>query len=180
MNAQGHHDQTHNGYPAAGQYTYPEVQNGAMAYSSGNIAGFDASAYSSEEAKPNIEAQLHHAVAHDPSMASQAQASNFLAAFQSPTQVNNGFQQSPQQANFPQAGPAAWRHFTNSMMTNVSGQEYMPNPAGALMALSGGKAGEMDIATAAMGNFPMPNDGSAQPWPLLQYTHGNGDGHGDQ
>lgn len=179
---QGHQDQTHSSYSAGGQYTYPDVQNGGMAYSSGNMAGFDTSAYSSEESKPNIEAQLH-AAAQNASMVSQPQPTNFMAAFQSPpnthTQVNNGFQQSPQQqANFPQAGPAAWRHFANSMVTNVSGQEYMQTPTGALMALSGGKAGDgstMDIATATMGNVPMPADGSTQPWPLLQYAGANGE-----
>ncbi|KAK4504236.1 hypothetical protein PRZ48_005152 [Zasmidium cellare] len=179
MNGQhGHQDQSQN-YPASGAYTYPGVQNGAMAYTQNNMAAYDTSAYSSEEAKPNIEAQLH-AAAQEAAMSSQPQTSNFLAAFQSPTAQVNGFQQSPQQANYPQAGPAAWRHFTNAMMTNVSGQEYIQTPAGALMALSGGKAGDGSIdlaATATMGNIPMPNDGTTQPWPLLQYTGGNGEGH---
>lgn len=176
MNAQqGHQEQARApSYPGTASYTYPGVQNGAMAYAQGTMGGYDSAAYSSEEAKPNIEAQLQ-AAAHE------AQASNFMAAFQSPTApVNgNGFQQSPQQAEYPQAGPAAWRHFANSMMTNVSGQEYLQTPAGALMALSGGKSGDgsMDIATATMGNIAIPNDGSTQPWPLLQYTGGPGDGH---
>ena len=144
------------------------------------MAGFDGSAYSSEDVKPTIE-QLG---VHNPSMTPQSHQPNFLTPFQSPhTQDNNGYhQQSPHTANLNgQSGPVAWRNFATSMMTNMSGQEYMTS-AGALMALSGGKPADasMDMTAAnfaAMDNMQMPpTDINSQPWPLIHYHNGAGNG----
>ena len=71
----------------------------------------------------------------------------------------------------------AWRNFATSMMTNMSGPEYMTS-AGALMALSGGKPADasMDMAAAnfaAMDNMQLAQpDMNNQTWPLIHYHNG--------
>lgn len=173
-------DQTHNNYPPQ-NFAYahahpPAPTSNGMYNTQANIA-FDSSAYTTEESKPNIEAELVASMAQQ--QAQQPAPTNFMAAFQSPNpQVTNGFQHSPQTATlngpaYPQAGPAAWRHFTDSMMTTVNGPDYNL-PAGALISLNGKSAdGSTDMAAMSMGNMPLPTgDASGQPWPLIHYTGG--------
>ncbi|KAF7191185.1 Transcriptional activator protein acu-15 [Pseudocercospora fuligena] len=165
-------DQSQNNYPPqsfAYAHAHPPAQN-----SNGIYNTFDGSGYSGEEAKPNIEAELVASMAQQ--QAQQPAPTNFMAAFQSPNpQVSNGFQQSPQTATmnsvqaYPQAGPAAWRHFADSMMTNVAGDYNLP--AGALMSLTGKSDGSGDMTGMTMGNIPLPTgDANGQPWPLIHYN----------
>lgn len=165
-------DQSQNNYPPqsfAYAHAHPPAQN-----SNGIYTTFDGSGYSGEEAKPNIEAELVASMAQQ--QAQQPAPTNFMAAFQSPNpQVSNGFQQSPQTATmnsvqaYPQAGPAAWRHFADSMMTNVAGDYNLP--AGALMSLTGKSDGSGDLTGMTMGNIPLPTgDANGQPWPLIHYN----------
>ncbi|CAK1357813.1 unnamed protein product [Cercospora beticola] len=179
-NTHAHADQSH-AYSQSGQYTYPSAHENGV-YPQASINGYSQSAYA-EDSKPNIEDQLLQAT----SIAQQAQqvnANNFMAAYQAAsTAETNGYHQTPTTAGmndqtYPQAGPAAWRHFADSI-PNLGGHEYM-NSAASLMALGGGKHtdGTDMVAAAQMSHMHLPHaDGVQAPWPLLHYTGGN-NGHG--
>ncbi|CAK4034358.1 Activator of stress 1 [Lecanosticta acicola] len=181
---QGHASQGPATYPPPTQYPYGTAQPNGIPYATTTPAGFDTAAYPSDQ-KPDMEAEL---AAHTASIATPQQPvpSNFMQAISSPAPGSSGFQQPPQvavmngQAAFPQSGPAAWRHFADNMMTNVSGQDYM-NSAGALMAMSAGKPDASvlpsEMAVATMGNFQVPAGDPNQPWPLIHYNGGSGHSH---
>ena len=153
---------------------YPDPQNTSMPpYASASLQAYNNSTYSDADMKPNIEAQLNaglqYANAHP-----QPTPPTFNAHVP-PPQNQNGFQGATAP---PQAGPTAWRNFTEGMMTNMpSGSDY----AQTLMALQNpsqqGKDGtpEMHSATnltmAALGGLqapPQTHDGG-QMWPLIHY-----------
>ena len=179
------HSQTPAPYLSASHY-YQETQPGAMQPYMGS---FEPSYSSAEDMKPNVNAQLstHNVIPHpqvshpQPAQRShhgsqltphQAPA-NFMAAFQ-PPQGQNGFHTPAHATSMQQSGPAAWRHFTDTMSSNLGAQEYM-NSANALMAMQGDKQHGMDMAAAnvaSMGALHMPQDGQ-QPWPLI-YNAGDG------
>lgn len=179
-------------YPS-GSHFYQEAQaTPVQSY----MGSFDPAAYNAEDMKPSIHAQLnaHNVVAHPQvshqqpaqqshhgsQMTQQQAPPSFMAAFQPPT-GQNGFHAATPGVNMQHAGPAAWRHFTDNMVTNMSGQDYM-NSANALMALQGDKGQHgMDMAAvnvATMGGLHMAPDGQQQqqPWPMIYNTGGAIDG----
>ncbi|USW48969.1 hypothetical protein Slin15195_G022880 [Septoria linicola] len=188
----GHDEQTHN-YQQNSQYGYPPAhENGVYAQSTMN--GYDQSACGGDT-KPNIEDQLLQATSLAQQQAAQATQlvqqpgpASYLAAFQSSTsQASDGYHQSTaglsdHSAAYPQAGPAAWRHFADAMMnhSHVNGHEYMTSAAG-LMALNGKTADGANpdmVAAAQMSSMQMPHsNGTQPPWPLLQYTSSHGGQH---
>ena len=106
----------------------------------------------------------------------QAQSTNFMAAFQHQQQQHTPGNGTPQQhtpvyppamqhpsANFPQSGPAAWRHFTDNMIIGAP-EDYSSHSVSG----TGGVVGSAAIAPASFGGMQMPTDGT-QAWPLIQY-----------
>lgn len=202
MDAQSAHpDSAQNGYPPGAHFAYAEPQSAAMPqYHNTAMNAYDTSAYNADGMKSNIEAQLNAELAPPPAQQHHQQtpqphqqmtphpqqAPNFMAAFQSPAPPPNGFQ--PAQASslqpFPNPGPAAWRHFANSMVDNISGQE---NYAG--IALAGATQANTSIpgasgtpmVAATFGGMQMPTDGT-QSWPMIQFqgntANANGGGVG--
>ncbi|KAK4628649.1 Transcriptional activator protein acu-15 [Fulvia fulva] len=177
---QVHQEQTQNAYPSGNQFaTYPNTQSNGIPGS----AAYDTAAYSGEESKPVIDAQYaaHGATQQTP------QPTNFMAAFQ--PQVTNGYQPNPLNPLagsmnghqvFPHEGPAAWRHFATSMMTNVSAPDDMHSAGLMASSSSHGSSAEPPIdltAAAAMGNLQMPTGQMGNAWPFVQYG-GVGTGHG--
>lgn len=186
-------------------FAYPEPQSMPQY----NTATFDTSAYNAEGMRTNIEAQLNaeleaqsvqqHQTPHPPPHTHQQmtpqpqqmtpqpqQQSNFMAFQHTPTgtpQTANGFPpaQAPMQVAFPQSGPAAWRHFTDNMMTNLAVGGQDPDPAQpqhihhGMPAHTGNSnlttadGGGTMTAAATFGGMQMPADGT-QSWPYIQYA----------
>jgi hypothetical protein len=180
------HTQTPAAYSAGGQY-YTDTQPAQV---QSYIGAFDTS-YTAEDIKPNIDAQIHtHNVINHPQaphqpasqqphhtsqMTPQQAPAGFIAAFQ-PQTPQNGFQPPNPNMQFQHSGQAAWRHYADTIIPNMSSQDYM-NSASALMALQGDKShAGMDMSAAAsvasMGAMHMTPDGQ-QPWPLI-YNSGDG------
>lgn len=95
-----------------------------------------------------------------------------MAAFAPGANSQNGFHHSP---NPNVQMQHSWRHFADTVIPNMSSQDYMTS-ANALMALQGDKAhGGIDMSAAAsvasMGGLQMVSDGQ-QPWPLI-YNSGD-------
>lgn len=177
-------------YQTSTQYAYPAPHE-THVYPPANLNGYNTDNWK-DDPKPNLEEQLmrvnslaERQAAEAARVSPHAAPTNFLAAFQSPTtQSSNGFHHSPPTAGindhagtYPQAGPVAWRHFADTMMTNVGGHDYA-NSAASLLALSGGKPADGTnanlMAVAQMGTMQMPASGVPQPpWPLLHYNSGN-------
>ena len=128
-------------YPMPSHFAYPEPHQTSMPpYATTGMPAFDPNGYPAQDVKPSLEAQLAQMPAQP-----QQPPPNFLAAFQSPNQ-SNGFQPA-----VPQSGPTAWRHFADSMMTNMGTGEYVA-PAEQLMALQGGTVN------------------TGQTWPMIAYN----------
>ena len=179
--------QQQNPYPQGGHF-YPEPQSGSMPpYAPATIVQFDTSAYSTEDIKPNLDAQLnaHNAmtqpqVSHQqpthatPQLTPHQPSANFMAAFQSQPASQNGFHTTTQAVAMPHSGPAAWRDFTNNMGMAMGGQDYMNSASNALIALASDKPHGLDMSAAngaSMGGMHIPPDGQ-QPWPLIQFHPG--------
>lgn len=166
-------------FQAAGHY-YPEPQSTTMPpYASAAMQPYDAQVYSGADMKPTIETQLSAELQHPappPQPQSQPQPPQpTYTAFP----VQNGYQ-----AVAPQAGPAAWRDFTEGVMGNLpSGSEY----AHTLMALQNhahtNKDGTPDLQTAttmnmaALGGMQMPAQEAGhlqQAWPFIHFGPSGG------
>lgn len=191
-------DQTQGSYPSGNTFAYPEPTTSTMPpYASANMP-FDTTAYQ-EDVKPELTAQL---AAHNASISAhghpqhqqipqqgQQAPGHFLAAFHSPPSANNGFQQQSQTPEMnsgamapglPNSGPAAWRHFTDSMMNNMGPQEYLTS-ANALMALGAPKSGNVDLsAGSTMGSLSVNAVDMGQPWPLNTFNYNTGQPNGGQ
>ena len=141
--------------------------------------------YASQDIKPSLDPHMnaHNVLAHaqqtqpTPQLTPQQTPTGFMAAF-APANTTNGFH-ATSGVQMPYAGDvaqAAWRHYADTIVPNMSSQDYMSS-ANALMALQSDKPhGSMDMSTAAsvasMGGLHLPADGQ-QPWPLI-YNSGNG------
>lgn len=156
-------------YPQAG-YTYASNQSGTASYPAPPGA-FDNTTYHPNSSTPhaNLEAQLH-TLQETPDLTPQ-RASSFLAAFQSPPHPQPGFSHHPPPQFQPQSagGPAAWRNFTDAMMTSMgdlgsTAHDYAPPPS--LMSLKSGDAPVALDAAVALG-MHLPNGPPG--WPLLPY-----------
>lgn len=160
------HDQ--NTYQTSQAY-YAEPQATTMPpYASASLQAYNNGAYGEADMKPNIEAQLTASMQYT-NPAQQTTPTGF-AGHPHPS-PHPSFQATP-----PQAGPSAWRNFTEGVMTNMpSGSDYaqtlmaLQNPAHAA-ANDGGlySAGNMNIP--ALGGLQLPAQmGGGQPWPLIHY-----------
>jgi hypothetical protein len=194
VDGQATHSEQPQQYQTSGHYGYADAPNtNAAQYQPSTMPAYDASGYNAEDMKNNIEAQLNaelgHATSHQQTPRA-AQSANYMGAFQSPVQ-QNGFQQAAAPAGMPQAhpnaGPAAWRHFADNMISvngqaDMNGQQYSMGPAHSLMALQN-TVSKTDTSMAApaavptamntgaagsFGGMQMPVDG-AQAWPMISY-----------
>lgn len=185
------------------QSFYPDPQTTSMPpYASASLQAYNnGHAYTPDagDLKPNIEAQLNAELQY-----SNAQHAQQQQPPQQPTPPSfpphQQQQQQPPPHPFtprapPQAGPTAWRNFTEGVMTNMPshGSDY----AQTLMALqnpgsqaakdgSAGNNGEMHSASqltmAALGGLQIPVQGGLggagaegqQAWPLIHYGGPNG------
>ena len=124
------------------------------------------------------------------------QPTNFMAAFQQKQQhTPTGTSQHPvgypaqsavlapqqqgqplmQASSLPQSGPAAWRHFTDNIMTNLgAAEEHVGLQSVGGVAGSTGVVGSV-IAPSSFGAMQMPADGT-QAWPLILGARGNANG----
>lgn len=149
------------------QTFYPDPQATSMPpYASASLQAYNNGTYSEPDMKPNIEAQLNAGLQYANPQAQPTPPFNGHPA-------QNGFQNTP-----PQAGPTAWRSFTEGVLTNMpSGSDY----AQTLMALQNpashaAKEGTPDIhnsstmTMAALGGLQhMTAPDGGQPWPLIHY-----------
>jgi len=189
------------------QLAYSEPQASLGAYPPSSAAGYNHSAYPTEDIKPSIEAQNNVDIGQTPNhqhTPQPAMTPHHPQHQQTPTNYMTTFPHHHYQQSFqPLAGtpsntidahthfgPAAWRSFADSMMTNIGSPDYSAN---ALMALGGGPsapggprvtttslaedapagaAGGISTAEAfgTMG-MQLPLDGT-QTWPLIHYSTG--------
>ncbi|KAK3725997.1 hypothetical protein LTR37_000145 [Vermiconidia calcicola] len=175
--AEQHQSQHRNHYPPPNQY-YSGPQPETMPTYPG-MGQFDANPYQGEDAKPNLDGPLNphiHPSMSQPPPPQPAQHPNFMAAFQQPPAPQSGYDAGAQSLSMSYSGPAAWRSFTDNMMTNMSGgQDYM-SPANALMSLGGEKHVGMEMAS--IGGVQMPENAQQQHWPAILYHPGAADGQG--
>lgn len=161
-------------YQSANHF-YPDPQSTNLPqHTPAGMPQYDNTVYNNgADMKPNVEAQLQAELQQHNAPQGQPAPPAFSAF---PTQ--NGYQ-----VTAPQAGPAAWRDFTQGVMTNLpSGSEY----AQTLMALQNhahaSKDGTPDMQTtttmnmAALGGMQMsPQDGGhMQTWPLIHFGPSGG------
>lgn len=181
--APSHHYSTYPGqtHDASSQYQQPPIP-------------YDTSAYNAEGMRHNIEAQLNAELSHAnsaqhthhhasiPDHSQQQTPTNFAMAFQAPATPHS---QAYAPQAFPQAGPAAWRHFADNMMTNLSAPEQYAataNMAGGISTAptdtSGLSGAAMPQMAATFGGMQMPSDPS-QAWPAIVNYGVGPQSHGD-
>ena len=186
------------------QSFYPDPQTTSMPpYASASLQAYNnANAYTPDagDLKPNIEAQLNAELQYSNAQHAQQQAPQ--QPQHQPTPPSFPTQQPPPPHSFtpqppPQAGPTAWRNFTEGVMTNMPshGSDYaqtlmaLQNPGAKEGAAGGGGgsgAGDMHSASqltmAALGGLQMPVQGGLggagaegqQAWPLIHYGGSSG------
>lgn len=162
------------GYPNAQAYSYANAQ---VPYASAGAHSYTAQAYGSEDAKPNIEAQLAAQAAlaqQQTHAASQPAASNYMPVYQNPT---------PGYPVMDPVGPMAWRSFAENMVTGMhtsapgmsdgsltSYAGMMPDPLSATAPHNGPP---IYPTGATFGQMQMPpqdgSNGDVPSWPLIQY-----------
>lgn len=187
-------------YPSGNSFNYPDPTVNDLPNYSGLTYRDAAELNEAAGIKPTLSNQLaghnppvsHVSVSPHPHMHQQQQQThNFLSAFQSPPpqQSPAGYHVPPAHGYYTmQPGPAAWRDFADSMMTNFSGQEqyaaitHTIPPAYTPQLNTGipyGQHASMEVAAAANMNAASYVPGVNQHWPLLLYNgviQGNGTG----
>lgn len=149
-------------------------------YASDGLQMFQNADYSEVDVKPAVHGQpngatppIGPATAHQHFHASQMQQHQVPGAFQmfAPPQPNGYPFATPHMGLPNSGGPAAWRNFTDSMLTNMGGHDFM-HSASALMALGNNSNQDLSIpggAVGTMGTLQLPHD-AHQNWPLVHYN----------
>lgn len=182
-----HADPAPQEFTSGAQYTFVEVPHATTmaGQTYGGIpAGYGGQGYNAATLKSTIEGQLNTDLGRQAQQVTQQQQTptsantHFMAAFQPSPVQQNGFM--GMNTNVEMAGPAAWRHFADNMVTmaghvpataDLVQQHSQQYANAALMSLQGKTENCVDHAAVPQGNFggmQMPVDGT-QTWPLIHY-----------
>lgn len=159
------------GHYQSEQPFYPDPQSTTMpSYASASLQAYTNASYTADDMKPNIEAQLNAGLQQYATQQPQPTPPTFNSHTHPPPQDSY-------HNTTPQAGPTAWRDFTQGVMTNMpSGSDYaatlmaLQNPAHAAKDGTADMHPHSNMTMAALGGMQIPPQvNGGQPWPLIHY-----------